>query len=73
MERFLLFHGDNYYPRGGFYNFIGSYNTLEEAQDAAQKQRIEDCWWHIADLKHEEVCLRGSYNSDKSLKFFSLI
>jgi len=32
MKRFLLFYGQNYYPDGGWRDYIGAYDSLEEAQ-----------------------------------------
>lgn len=40
MKPFLLMAGDNYYPSGGSQDWIGCYETLEEAQ--AQVSRIEE-------------------------------
>jgi hypothetical protein len=34
MKRFLLFRGEQYYPRGGWHDFVDSFNTLEEARRA---------------------------------------
>jgi hypothetical protein len=50
MKQFLLFAGYNYYPTGGWYDFQGSYATLEEAREAAASwPRAKDNWWHIID------------------------
>jgi hypothetical protein len=38
--KFLLFKGDNYYPSGGWDDFVGAYETLEAAKMAAT-----DCDW----------------------------
>ena len=32
MKRYLLFAGSHYYPSGGFNDFIGSFDTIEECQ-----------------------------------------
>jgi hypothetical protein len=32
MKRFLVFAYDYYYPAGGMNDFVGSYDTMEEAQ-----------------------------------------
>ncbi len=47
MKRFLLFDGDTYYPAGGWHDFAGSFDTLDEAQ-AEAKNRGAD-WFHIVD------------------------
>jgi len=31
MKRYLTFYGDAYYPNGGMGDFIGDYDTQEEA------------------------------------------
>jgi hypothetical protein len=68
MKRYLAFYGDNYYPHGGMNDFVGSYDTLDEAKDAVQVEHIRrtnpphkwkgsDMWAHIFCSKHEEdVC-----------------
>ncbi len=38
MKRYILFGGDNYYPRGGVDGLIGSYNMLEEAQAEGERR-----------------------------------
>ncbi len=35
MKRFLLFGGENYYPQGGFNDFIAEFDTYDEARKAA--------------------------------------
>lgn len=41
---FVLFAFDDYYPRGGSYDVVGTFATLEEAKDAAEciRERPED-------------------------------
>ena len=34
MKRFFAFCGDNYYPSGGMDDFIGDFDTVEEAISA---------------------------------------
>ncbi len=31
MKRFMVFAGDSYYPEGGMADFLGDYETIEEA------------------------------------------
>lgn len=51
MKRFLLFGGDHFYARGGWVDFLDSYDTLEDAKDAGEA--TIDQWWnqwfHIVD------------------------
>lgn len=35
---YSLFSGEDYYPQGGYDDYVGSYNTLEEAIDADLQQ-----------------------------------
>lgn len=53
-KRFLLFAGENYYPCGGWADFISAFPCMEEAVSAAHK--LIDCnWWHIVDLEEGAV------------------
>ena len=35
MKRYLVFAGFNYYPSGGWDDFVDAFSTLEEAQASA--------------------------------------
>lgn len=55
MKRYLLFAGYGYYPSGGWDDWIGDFDTVEEAQAA---ERRGD-WYHIIDTEtKEEVKLK---------------
>lgn len=45
MKQYALFAGDNYYPMGGMGDFVGSFNTIEEALIAIDGKD----WWHVID------------------------
>jgi hypothetical protein len=45
MKPYLVFAGDVYYPLGGFDDFKGSFDTLEEAQAAIPEDDFT--WGHI--------------------------
>lgn len=51
MNQFVLFAGDNYYPGGGWQDFVDSYDTVEEAV-AAGKPDEDDWgkWYHVIDI-----------------------
>lgn len=49
MKRYLLFAGDVYYPVGGWDDFRGAYDTIEEAQSASLAYRDTYEWFHIVD------------------------
>ena len=49
MKRFLLFTGDDYYPEGGWGDFGGDFDTIEEIKRT--EQYIVDDWNEIVDTK----------------------
>jgi hypothetical protein len=52
MKRYLVFIGDDYYPRGGFNDFAGDYDVEADAIEKAKT--IEDDkyqWAHVYDTK----------------------
>ena len=45
---FLLFGGEDYYPRGGIADFRGRFDTVEEAEHFAKNVISGKCeWCHI--------------------------
>jgi hypothetical protein len=48
-NRFVLFAGDDYYPSGGWDDFVASYETFGDA--LRQAANIERDWWQIVDLE----------------------
>lgn len=59
MKRFLLFKGDDYYPQGGFDDFVGSYDTVDEAMDA---HKPESCQWaHVADSLEWSIVAKSGW------------
>lgn len=57
MRRYFLFGGDRFYPLGGFYDFQGDYDTVEEAVKRGNSRGWD--WWHIWDSKKKELVLGG--------------
>lgn len=45
---FLLFAGDQYYPSGGWGDFVAAFPTLNDAETAAATLRQRQ-WMHIVD------------------------
>lgn len=41
MKRFLTFYGAVWYPQGGMLDFIGDFDTKEEAVEAIKKAKAE--------------------------------
>lgn len=56
MKRYMLFGGSEYYPLGGFNDFLGAFNSKEDALSEAIRQ---DCdWYHVIDSV-EMKCVSG--------------
>lgn len=55
MGRYLLFAGDEYYPAGGWQDYRGRYNSLNEAIKAAGKLTWD--WWQIVNLDTGKIIL----------------
>ncbi len=57
MKRYLVFHGQHYYPSGGWYDFDRTFEKLEEAISYA-KSKIkgpDGGWCHVVDLDTMET------------------
>jgi hypothetical protein len=58
QNRYALFIGDAFYPKGGWEDFVGFFNDIEVAK-AAIVEPAEDCtsgwWFNIADLTNGEI------------------
>jgi sulfatase maturation enzyme AslB (radical SAM superfamily) len=52
-DMFLLFVGWDYYPEGGWNDYWGTYNTLEEAEAAYSNIKRKTDWCHIVDISGE--------------------
>lgn len=51
MSKYLLFAGDDYYPKGGAYDLVKSYSSVEEAINAhtPNKYQYDGGWANILD------------------------
>lgn len=47
-RRFWLFAGKNYYPLGGMDDFVGSFDSVREAQDFVEKGDFYQ-WYQVLD------------------------
>lgn len=59
MKRYIVFAGDNYYPRGGWKDKRGSFDQLDEAVNKAKEYYEEDRgyhWCHVVDLETGNTC-----------------
>lgn len=52
---YLLFAGFNYYPCGGWDDFVGAYPTLEDARAGLRGRHVD--WWHI--VHGDEIVEQG--------------
>lgn len=61
MKKFLVFAGYAYYPAGGWDDFVGDADSLEEAKtlarDTVSKYETSKPWWHVADTEAKQVVL----------------
>lgn len=56
MKRYWLFSGQIYYPGGGMDDFIGSYDTVDEAKAVfPAEDDYRYSWAHIFDFEKELV------------------
>jgi hypothetical protein len=72
-KRFLLFSGDDYYPKGGAHDFKGSFKTEKKAIKAhnPNEYKYDGGWANIFDLKEEKIVKKFSrgtwYNGDEEI------
>lgn len=73
MKRFAAFAHERFYPRGGFEDFIGSFDSLDEAKAAVEAHhKKEDSYaleGHVADTVDEKILVHfdkqdGWYSDD---------
>jgi hypothetical protein len=57
MAKYFLFSGLTYYPAGGAYDLVGSWDTVEEALENVIQS---DDWWHIYDLASGKIVASGT-------------
>ncbi len=63
MKRYMAFGGSTYYPSGGWGDFKGSFDALEEAVACAKEYRFdgvgEEDWWQVVDIETQAVVANG--------------
>jgi hypothetical protein len=52
MNRYLVFACDNYYPAGGWDDFVGDFEDKAAAFAAAKKAKRD--WWQVIDSTTKE-------------------
>lgn len=68
MKRYALFAGNQYYPAGGWSDYRGAFDTMDEAREKARAYNTDQSdaypadsasgeweWWQIVDLNQGEV------------------
>lgn len=56
MKRYLVFSGKDHYPRGGWEDFVGSFDTIDECGKSFTSE--PNSWMHIVDSNTGEVVAR---------------
>ena len=67
IANYILFAGEDYYPVGGWRDFIGRYETKEEAIDLAKSMLLRKyhpdttnySWYHVVNLLDGEFVATG--------------
>jgi hypothetical protein len=59
VARYILFAGEDYYPKGGAHDIVGGFNDLGEA--IAAGRACEQEWWHLLDTEKGDI-----YTADKA-------
>ena len=61
MKRYLLFYGDGYYPCGGWNDFHGDFDSLDDAIATAETGNTpmnpKFDWAHIVDTTQHETSM----------------
>lgn len=73
MKRYLLFIGDVYYSNGGWDDYIGSYDNLEEAIQNSPKVKKSKYlftrkWWHVVDIYSKRIVKEGRNYEPKDFR-----
>jgi hypothetical protein len=69
LRRFVLLGGVQYYAHGGFYDFISSHESLDEAVARAvalEGERPDESsieWWHVWDCEKSGVVARSKWQA----------
>jgi hypothetical protein len=68
MKKYLAFFGENYFPLGGMYDYIGAYSDLQDAikeieTKAPNKPFGNDFWGHVYDIELGDII--WTLNGDK--------
>lgn len=68
MKRYLTFGGSSYYADGGWLDFKGCGDTIEEAASLATRMAEHDAidWWHVVDSQSGKIVagISGIYSGE---------
>lgn len=64
MKRYALFHGDQFYPLGGWEDLCASFDTVEEARAATDRLNPKYTWWHVVDIEAGEIVASPEIDHD---------
>ena len=71
MKRYLLFGGDDYYPAGGWGDFLGDFDSVPDAVAAAASHPMKPQWAEVVDTETMATvteatrpCVRGYVRMD---------
>ncbi len=61
IKQFAIFAGEDFYPLGGWSDYIKSFDTLEDAKEYILAGNVMRDWIQIVDLKTGDI-FSGKYN-----------
>ena len=68
MKRYIVFAGDTYYPCGGIEDYVGAFDSLEEAKDKASHDvpyhGVPD-WAQVAEVTDGGLVRRWDWTDDR--------
>ena len=60
--RYLLFSGEEYYPKGGAHDFVRASDDINELKELGgggmEIDRSAD-WWHVFDTQHKKIVAKS--------------
>ena len=60
MKQFLLFMGDQYYPSKAWNDFVGDFDTLEDALKETEESSKD--WYQIVDIETGQIVSSANLN-----------
>ncbi len=72
MKRYWLFISDQYYPSGGMCDFVGDYDTIEEAKEVSKPIHGKDMQYtayHILDIQDRIIVEEYDRNKDEGSEY----